>query len=636
MYSYFKDKNYRLVFQLLSFVIAFTIYLFTLAPTISYTDSGELALACIKLAIAHPTGYPLFTILGKVFFLFHFGEEAYILNLMCAVFSALAVLVFFNVLVLILSEIGTRFVYKYYHKKISGLTVNIISILSSFILAFSRTFWDSANSIEVWSLHNLLIVLIIYVFLQAIIYSSEKHYLLFAYILGLSFTNHLSTIFIILGFSYLYFCYEGINKISFKRFLYMTIFFILGLTVYIYLIIRANNNVITWIYPLDLYNLFYHITGKHFSGLMFKSFDSSLNMFFNFVKFFPGEYFYFPLIISAIGFVFLWKVSLKYFLFTLLLFVFNLILAINYEILDFENYYYLTPLCVAIWFAFGLLFLIGSLHLKNIIAFSIAGIIILITIFGNYNKVDESDNYIIQDYYLNFVSCVPENSVVVTEGMDVAMLASFYYQIIKGIKPTVVIFNDNLISSAPWYIKFLENHYSEFFNRSKNEFDMYLKYLLEYHYNRKKNFDRKNLVLSYIALYKNIVENNDVYFTQEFVSQYLKNSVLNDIIKDYSLVPYGLFFKITKDTNFIDDGNPDFKYQIKEKPLDKLIKEDPFYTIIVFVYYRSYLARAGYLIQYKKFEEAEKLLKNAEKLVPERTEAKQMLINLNMMKDKKK
>ncbi|MCX7929820.1 MAG: DUF2723 domain-containing protein, partial [Chlorobi bacterium] len=36
----------------------------TAAPDLYYTDCGELAGACATLGVAHPTGYPLLTLLG--------------------------------------------------------------------------------------------------------------------------------------------------------------------------------------------------------------------------------------------------------------------------------------------------------------------------------------------------------------------------------------------------------------------------------------------------------------------------------------------------------------------------------------------------------------------------------------------
>ena len=64
------------------------LYLHTAAPTVSdiYDDSMEFPVVVYRLAIAHPTGYPLYTIVGKLFTLLPFGDVARAL----IVFSALS------------------------------------------------------------------------------------------------------------------------------------------------------------------------------------------------------------------------------------------------------------------------------------------------------------------------------------------------------------------------------------------------------------------------------------------------------------------------------------------------------------------------------------------------------------------
>ena len=60
-----KKDNTKLIAGIL-FVFFFIIYLFTCQRDIGFTDAGELAGACQSLGIAHPTGYPLFTIIGSL------------------------------------------------------------------------------------------------------------------------------------------------------------------------------------------------------------------------------------------------------------------------------------------------------------------------------------------------------------------------------------------------------------------------------------------------------------------------------------------------------------------------------------------------------------------------------------------
>ena len=52
---------------LLIFILDLIVYLLTLSPTLQFIDSGELAVVCKTLGIAHPTGYPLYTLLGRLF-----------------------------------------------------------------------------------------------------------------------------------------------------------------------------------------------------------------------------------------------------------------------------------------------------------------------------------------------------------------------------------------------------------------------------------------------------------------------------------------------------------------------------------------------------------------------------------------
>src|ERR1017187_9017147 len=70
---------------LLSFLVTFIVYVLTLAPSISFEDSGELITAAYSLGIPHEPGYPLFTLFGKLFtILIPFGNIAYRVNMMSA------------------------------------------------------------------------------------------------------------------------------------------------------------------------------------------------------------------------------------------------------------------------------------------------------------------------------------------------------------------------------------------------------------------------------------------------------------------------------------------------------------------------------------------------------------------------
>ena len=75
------------------FFAALTLYVSTLAPTILPADSGEFQLVSAVLGIAHPPGYPLYTMLGRLFTLLPIGEIAWRVNLYGAVCGALTLAV---------------------------------------------------------------------------------------------------------------------------------------------------------------------------------------------------------------------------------------------------------------------------------------------------------------------------------------------------------------------------------------------------------------------------------------------------------------------------------------------------------------------------------------------------------------
>ena len=74
--------------------ISFAVYLWTLAPTVTGEDSGELIAAAYTLGIPHPPGYPLWCLLAKAFIqCVPYGEIAWRVNVMSAVFASLTVYV---------------------------------------------------------------------------------------------------------------------------------------------------------------------------------------------------------------------------------------------------------------------------------------------------------------------------------------------------------------------------------------------------------------------------------------------------------------------------------------------------------------------------------------------------------------
>src|SRR5213595_3456248 len=72
------------------FLVALLLYGWTLAPTVTLTDSGELIVVARGLGIAHPPGVPLWIILAHLASLMPFGNIAVRINFSSALFASLA------------------------------------------------------------------------------------------------------------------------------------------------------------------------------------------------------------------------------------------------------------------------------------------------------------------------------------------------------------------------------------------------------------------------------------------------------------------------------------------------------------------------------------------------------------------
>jgi len=72
-----------------TFAVALTVYVATAAPDVLPADAGEFQMVAALLGVAHPPGFPLYTMMGHLFIrLLPWGTPAYRLNLMSGLLAA--------------------------------------------------------------------------------------------------------------------------------------------------------------------------------------------------------------------------------------------------------------------------------------------------------------------------------------------------------------------------------------------------------------------------------------------------------------------------------------------------------------------------------------------------------------------
>jgi len=154
-------KHFTVWAALLVFALAFLIYFLTLAPTIHLEDSAEFAASAAILGIPHPSGYPLYSLLGYLFtVIIPFGEMAWRVNLMSAFFGALACSFLFLIILQIFGLLNLRLASPAKNRWSSffeNWASHLIAFSCSLCLAFSFSFWSQSIIAEVYKLRRRLL-----------------------------------------------------------------------------------------------------------------------------------------------------------------------------------------------------------------------------------------------------------------------------------------------------------------------------------------------------------------------------------------------------------------------------------------------------------------------------------------------
>jgi len=173
--------KFRWSSDLVVFLTALVIYTATLAPSVLPADAGEFQLVTYVLGIAHPPGYPLYTMLGKLFTLLPLGDIAYRVNLFAAVSSALTLLVL--------------------HRTVREITSSAwAGATAALILGASTTFWAQSTTANIRSLTALFTSLCLLSLARYIRTREDRHLHWFALWFGLGITHHSSIVLLGLPF----------------------------------------------------------------------------------------------------------------------------------------------------------------------------------------------------------------------------------------------------------------------------------------------------------------------------------------------------------------------------------------------------------------------------------------------------
>jgi tetratricopeptide (TPR) repeat protein len=337
------------------FAITSVVYVVTLCPTFYWEDPAAFCAVHSVLGISHSPGFPLYVLLGRLATLIPLASAALNSNLMSAFWGSLALALLYLLLIRIFKLTGS-----------DRWLTSFAGTVSILFFAFSTSFWLQTVRAEVYTLNLFLTLLLI--FLAVRWWRSGENgvrsriLLLFSFALGLSLCNHpLLVVTLTPAFLFFFLTADFKSLLSAKRLILLTVFVMLGFSVYLYLPIRSSlGPLINWGRPDSWSGLIsYLLRTSQPSAPVLESGMPYLNRFwFNLT--FAVDQFRLPFFwLGVVGAISLFRSCRRILLLCISIFFLNVFTATwatdfstrNYDLLG----YLLPSLSIfTIWFAIGL------------------------------------------------------------------------------------------------------------------------------------------------------------------------------------------------------------------------------------------------------------------------------------------
>ncbi len=458
------------------FLFPFFVYLDTLAPSITWrhdgADGGDLIAAAYTLGIPHPTGYPLYVLLARLFTFLPWGDIAYRVNLMSVFFAATTVpLVYLASSILLAPTVETeeRLALSTAKGWSDRIAAPVASVTAALAFAFSPVFWSQAVIAEVYTLNAFFVALAIHLLLHCgrtrTFSNGPRLFYSLAFFYGLSLGNHLSMLLLLPAGLFLALRGECGRFLKPKTLVAASAFCLLGLSVYLYLPLRAAQHPpINWGDP--------H-TGLGFSWLV------TARLYRHFVFALPWKYIparvsawsallvqqfgWWGLFLGLIGLGFWGDKDRTFCGFSVVFVVSSSIYAIGYNTTD--SYVYLIPsfLIMALWLGKGVhcvLIALRELFVRIARTVKPSSIFFLLSsgaslllplssLANNYGALNLNSDQTASDYGAGVLGALPANAIVIAD-TDPHTFALWYFHYAEGVRADVAVLNATLLQ-YDWY-----------------------------------------------------------------------------------------------------------------------------------------------------------------------------------------
>ncbi|HET9911646.1 MAG TPA: DUF2723 domain-containing protein [Anaerolineales bacterium] len=446
-------KRIRIILSGILMLSLMGLYLRTIAPGLSWanygSDGGDLIAAAATGGVAHPSGYPLYLLLARLFQFLPIGSLAFRTNLLSAIATAFAAVLVF--------ELMTRSL-----RFADGYPNWWGALASAYAFGLAPLVWSQATITEVYGLHILFVVIILSLSSGSLpsFFTPRRLDFYLGLAFGLGVGNHITTVLLLpLLFSAIP---EGQPR--FASLLRRTLWLGVGLLIYLILPLRAlQHPPINWGNPVTLDGFRWLITGGPYQEqlltlspvLVWERIRATAGLVLDQAGL-PG------LILTVAGLVFFFKPSPLQ-RNTLWIMAASLAFAVLYG--TWDSFVYLMPVCLgfSIWVGIGLSGIMSALpqNISRLGPYLGLTFILFLFLLAGYHLhlVDASHDLRAETFGREVLSNAPRDAIIFAKGDEAVFTMWYFHFALQERKDLAIVATDLL--GFDWYQQTLHTTYPD-------------------------------------------------------------------------------------------------------------------------------------------------------------------------------
>lgn len=449
-------------------VLTTGLYIVSLYPSVPGGDSGELIAAAYELGVAHPPGYPLFTLLANCMIrLVPFGSIAWRVNLLTAVCGGLA------------------------SSFLSKLVIRLTGRLSCGALAvglwcWCKLTWTWSITSEVFSLNNLFITSIMKLsvdFYQSSDQEKQKRIALFgSFVCSLSLCNqHTIVVYIFILVMWVLMELKHNQLLSLMFLMKLTFMFTVGLLPYIYLPLSAYYNQARWTWgdQRTISGVYKHLLRTEY-GTFDLGKDGQRQGLYQSLRLYSlhviSEMTIVVLLLFGVGIAltsyrFIQKKERVSFIFVLMMVLYTVFfswranLDVNNPLMYgvVERFWMQSDIVVIVTAAVAFDFLIKFMEEKiPMLKMAFVDILLVVTlitfqVYRNYSICNQSKNTAVVEFGMDVLKSIPHGSMVLTKG-DLPSNTLRYLYLCENVRPDILLFDQEVLT-YDWSVPMMKKAY---------------------------------------------------------------------------------------------------------------------------------------------------------------------------------